>query len=206
MRPIEGGPLPTPSSATASASSLTRYEEGGRRRRKDDKDKEGGGRRTYDTDTDALSFPSAPSLLLSPPPSAPCLLLSPPSFLPLSFLSSSSFFLLLPLSVLRSPSSVFLSSSQLRLTLDASHWFLVCERLLGNMLIPGGGGERTNKRMEGYEETVLRLLCSRVDHIHARIGAFNRLKINCLIKGFLRRNIHCNALGTALLLYRPLLY
>jgi len=47
----------------------------------------------------------------------------------------------------------------LRLTLDASHWFLVCERLIG---AAGSSGS--------YERDVLQRICERVDHIHARVG------------------------------------
>jgi hypothetical protein len=53
---------------------------------------------------------------------------------------------------------------ELRLTLDASHWFLVCERLLGSTAAAEEGSS-TN-----WESSVLALLCERVDHIHARIG------------------------------------
>ena len=69
------------------------------------------------------------------------------------------------------------------------HWFLVCERMLGNMHVrtdsrndirgqedggEDGRGDGGGVCGEGYEETVLRLLCSRVDHIHARIGTLIR--------------------------------
>ena len=65
----------------------------------------------------------------------------------------------------------------LRLTLDASHWFLVCERLLGGH---GGGGaaaaaaaaaEGGGSAAAGcWEREVLLAMCERVDHIHARVG------------------------------------
>jgi len=57
----------------------------------------------------------------------------------------------------------------LRLTLDASHWFLVCERLVGRMTEfheDQGGGDHAMSQEAG----VLHFLCTRVDHIHARIG------------------------------------
>eukprot|EP00658_Telonema_sp_P-2_P050036 TRINITY_DN3809_c0_g1_i2.p1 TRINITY_DN3809_c0_g1~~TRINITY_DN3809_c0_g1_i2.p1 ORF type:complete len:223 (+),score=30.20 TRINITY_DN3809_c0_g1_i2:99-767(+) len=46
----------------------------------------------------------------------------------------------------------------LRLTLDLSHWVVVCERLLGETA------------GDCHEARVLRQLFERVDHIHARIG------------------------------------
>jgi len=46
---------------------------------------------------------------------------------------------------------------ELQLTLDASHWMVVCERLLGT------GNE--------YEAQVLQELCGRVAHMHCRIGS-----------------------------------
>lgn len=61
---------------------------------------------------------------------------------------------------------------ELRLTLDASHWFLVCERLVGSMYSDSLLGKSDVPGLAGgsYEEAVLELLCARVDHIHARIG------------------------------------
>lgn len=50
----------------------------------------------------------------------------------------------------------------LRLTLDASHWFLVCERLLGAR----GGSSPASE----LEREAMRTICERVDHIHARVG------------------------------------
>jgi hypothetical protein len=53
--------------------------------------------------------------------------------------------------------------SDLRLTLDASHWFLICERLIGSAAAADSCGPN-------WESSILSLMCERVDHIHARIG------------------------------------
>jgi hypothetical protein len=69
------------------------------------------------------------------------------------------------------------SLEDLRLTLDASHWFVVCERLLGGSLggsfdwEEGGGRDQDGDDAAPADEAaMLRFLCERVDHIHARVG------------------------------------
>jgi hypothetical protein len=61
---------------------------------------------------------------------------------------------------------------ELRLTLDVSHWHLVCERLVGCMYADAFSGKtgEPGEDASDVEEAVLRLVASRVDHIHARIG------------------------------------
>ena len=58
---------------------------------------------------------------------------------------------------------------QLRLTLDLSHWILVCERLIGSKAALGCRTSENGAAL--YEQEVIDLLIDRVQHIHARLGS-----------------------------------
>ena len=63
---------------------------------------------------------------------------------------------------------------ELKLTLDASHWMLVCERLLGS---PGSSAN-------AEETNALSMLLQRTAHIHARVGTVEAAQLGSGAAGY----------------------
>eukprot|EP00041_Stephanoeca_diplocostata_P007991 m.114755 g.114755 ORF g.114755 m.114755 type:complete len:327 (-) comp17123_c0_seq1:329-1309(-) len=71
----------------------------------------------------------------------------------------------------------------LRLTLDASHWMVVCERLVGAPAVTPPDTTPALFSVDAFEVETLLALYPRVDHIHARVGSAQAPQVGHLAAG-----------------------